>query len=327
MKNTLRLMLAVILACVIFSFGVALGQEKPTVLKLAHINVANGIIDKQAQKFAELMASKTKGRVKVDVYPASQLGTVTEMVEGISMGTISMGLESETMLQMFDKDFSIISVYFLVSKDMLLKNAYINELRERVRVKNNIRSLPGLGWRPPFHLWTQKRLIKTPDELKGIKIRLIQQKTQIDMWNNLGATAVPIPWGETYMALTQGIANGVVHNIVQIEEEKFYEQLNYCTLLDCFLIGQGILINDKVYAGLSPDIQKAMNEAAMEAANYFTGLSAAAEANSRKIMEKTGVKFVEGDRKPWFEKAQVVMKKMENDGAWSKGLLKKVGVD
>ena len=325
MRKILSLMVAVILISGGLTCGNALGQEKTVSLKLAHINVADGMIDKQAKKFAELVASKTKGRVKVDVYPASQLGNMTEMLEGVSLGTINMCLESEGMLLIFDKDYQIFQIPFLITKEVVAKNEFIKELRERVRVKNNIRVLSGQGWRPPFHLLTQKRGIKTPDELQGIKIRQVQSKVQIDVWNGIGATAVPVPWGEVYMALAQGLVNGMVHNVLQVYEEKLYEQLNYCTLLESLMVWQTVLINEKVYAGLSPDIQKAMNESAIEAGNYFTDLATSLEGDARKNMEKSGIKFIEADRKIWFNKALPVARKLENDGAWAKGLLKNIG--
>ena len=147
MRKTLGLIMAVTLIFGSFCYGKAFGQEKQISLKLAHINVADGILDKHAKKFAELVASKTKGRVKVDVYPASQLGNMTEMLEGVSMGSINMCLESEGMLLIFEKDYQIFSAPFLITKDIVTKNEFLKEVRERVRAKNNIRVLSGQGWR------------------------------------------------------------------------------------------------------------------------------------------------------------------------------------
>jgi tripartite ATP-independent transporter DctP family solute receptor len=327
MKNILTLVMAVIFAFGVFTYGKALGQEKPVVLKLAHINVADGMIDKQAKKFAELVAARTKGRVKIEVFPASQLGNMIEQIEAVSMGSIDMILESEGMLLILDKDFGIFSVPFLMTKEIISKNEFLKELRERVRVKNNIRILPGYGWRPDFHLWTRKKIVRTPDELQGMKIRKVQSKIQIDVWNGLGATAVPIPWGEVYMALAQGIVDGLDHNIVQIYEEKFYEQLKYCTLLNCLLVGQSVLVNEKLFSRLSPDVQKAMNESGIEAGDYFTALAASLEGDAKKKMEEAGIQFVQGDRKAWVTKASNVIKKLEDEGVWSKGLLKKIGLE
>jgi tripartite ATP-independent transporter DctP family solute receptor len=325
MRKILSLTVAAILMSGGLYFRNALAEAKPISLKLAHINVADGLLDKQAHKFAELVAQKTKGSVKIDVYPASQLGNMTEMLEGVSLGTINMCLESEGMLLIFDKDYQVFQIPFLISKEVVETNQFLKKLRERVRMKNNIRVLAGQGWRPPFHLWTQKRIVKTPDDLQGMKIRQVQSKVQIDVWNGLGATAVPIPWSEVYMALAQGVVNGMVHNIVQVYEEKLYEQLNNCTLLNCLMVWQTVLINDKVYGGLSPDIQKAFNESAVEAGNYFTDLSTSFEGEARTKMEKANIKFIQTDRKPWFNKALAAARKLEDGGAWTKGLLKNIG--
>jgi TRAP-type C4-dicarboxylate transport system substrate-binding protein len=319
-----------VLAVVAFTFlGVTtvLGQGAPITLRLAHINVAGGIIDKQAQKFADLVAAKTNGRVKINVYPAGQLGSVVEEIEGVSMGTIDMVLESDSFMQIFEKDYNIFGVPFLLTRDEIIKSPFLAELRERARVSRGVRTLPGSGFRPPHQLWTQKRAVRVPEDLQGMKIRLWQQKIQIDMWNGLGASAVPIAWGELYMALAQGVVNGMVHNIVQVEEEKFYEQLNYCTLLNLLEVWQNVLVNEKVYAKLPPDIQNAMSQAATEAGAYFTNLAASAEGESKKRLEKAGIKFINGDRSAWVKKALPIARKLEDEGMWSKGLLKKFGYE
>jgi TRAP-type C4-dicarboxylate transport system substrate-binding protein len=302
-----------------------MAAKKPIVLKLAHITAGGGIIDQQAHKLAEVLAKKTNGRVKVDIYPAQQLGNMMEILEGVSMGSIDMAVEFEGFMEMFEKDITVFFTPFLMTREEITKSDYLHELRERMRKRNKIRTLPGFGWRTPMHLWTQKRPVKTPEELQGIKIRLWQQKVQIDMWNGLGARAIPLPWGEVYMALAQKIVNGMPHNIVQIKEEKFYEQLDYCTYLDFLVVCNVFWINDARYNKFPPDIRKAIDEASIEACNFFTELSQSVESDAKKIIEKSGVKFIETDRAVWVKKANEVHKQLENEGAWAKGLLKKLG--
>lgn len=327
MRQITTLIIVITLSFLTFGHKVTQAAEKPIVLKFAHLSALGGMLDQQARKFAELLNSKTKGRVKVDIYPAAQLGNIAEILEGVSMGTIDMVGEAEGFVEMFEKDFSILAVPFLMSPDELMKCKYLDELREKLRVKNNIRTLPGWGWRPPFYLWTQKRIVRTPDDLQGIKIRLWQQKNLIDMWNGLGATAIPMPWAELYMALAQGVVNGMAHNIVQIRDEKFYEQLNYCTLINWTTINNVFWINDKLYNKLPSDIQKPLDESSIEASNYLTFIAKSLEKEAREEVEKKGIKFIETDRDAWVKKARVLHKKLENEGAWSKGLLKKLGLE
>ncbi|MEW6265585.1 MAG: TRAP transporter substrate-binding protein [Thermodesulfobacteriota bacterium] len=317
-----------IFTAMILTLGLLTGPvlaADPIVLKLAHITAPNGMLDKKAQKFAELMSAKSGGQVKVEIYPAQQLGNIKEIMQGISMGTMDMAMEAESFMDAFDKDFSIFTTPFMFSREELTTNAYLLEVRERVRKKTGIRTLPGFAFRPAFHLWTQKRQIMTPAELKGIKLRVWQSKALVDTWNSLGATATPLPWGEVYMALSQGVVNGLVHNIVQVRDEKFNEQLNFCTKLDWLNLYDVTWINDAKFSSLGPNVQKALEEAAKESAAWLVDFGQGLEAEAQKDCEKGGVVFAKGDRSLWLNKAKAEYPQLEKGGLWSAGLLKKLG--
>ena len=117
----------------------------------------------------------------------------------------------------------------------------------------------------------------------------------------------------------------MVHNIVQIRDEKFFEQLNYCTKLDSMQLYDVTWINDKKFQSLPPAVQKALSEASLESANWFIDFGQKLEAEAQAQVEKAGVKFANGDRPVWVKKANIVHRKLENEGLWSKGLLKKFG--
>ena len=320
MKN---LMAALAIVAVLALSGSALAADQ-VVLKLAHITAPGGMLDKKAQKFAELVAAKTGGKVKVEIYPAQQLGNIKEILQGLSMGTIDMAQEAESFMDTFDKDYAIFSTPFMFSREELKTNKYIQEVRERTRNKTGIRTLPGFAFRPAFHLWSQKRQIMTPDQLEGIKLRVWQSKALVDTWNGLGATAVPLAWGDVYLSLSQKVVNGMVHNIVQVRDEKFYEQLNYCTKLDFMQLYDVTWISDMKWATLSADQQKAISEASQECADWFVAFGQSMENEAQKTMEKAGVKFADGDRPKWVIKAKTVHADLEKAGLWSDGLLKKL---
>jgi len=323
MKKVVLIMVAVLVA--IFQFNSPASAGKALVLKLAHITAPSGMLDKRAQKFAELVAKKTNNQVKIEIYPAQQLGNIKEILQGISMGTIDLAQEAESFMDTFDKDYAIFGTPFMFTRDELRKLDYINEVRERVRKKTGIRTLPGFSFRPAFHLWSQKRQIKTPSELKGIKFRVWQSRALVDTWNGLGATAVPLAWGDVYLALSQKVVNGMVHNIIQVRDEKFYEQLDYCTKLDFLQLYDVTWISDKKFQSLPTNVQKALTEASQESADWFVDFGQSLENEAQKQLEKAGIKFAEVDRKPWVKKALSVHKVLEKDGLWSPGLLKKLG--
>ncbi len=323
MKKFSIIMLAAVLALA-FNAGTAPAADQ-IVLKLAHITAPGGMLDKRAQKFAELVSAKTNGQVKVEIFPAQQLGNIKEILQGISLGTIDMAQESESFMDAFDKDYTIFGTPFMFSRDELRQNQYIDEVRERVLQKTGIRTLPGFAFRPAFHLWTQKDQVLTPDQLNGIKLRVWQSKALVDTWNGLGATAVPLAWGDVYLSLSQKVVRGMVHNIVQVRDEKFYEQLNYCTKLDFMQLYDVTWISEAKWATLPAEVQKALSEASQESADWFVGFGQSLEDEAQGQMEQAGMKFADGQRDAWVVKAKEVHKKLEADGLWSEGLLKKLG--
>ncbi len=161
----------------VISASTCVGAEV-VVLKLAHITAPGGMLDMKAQKFAELVKEKSSGTIKIEIYPAQQLGNIKEILQGLSMGTIDMAQEVESFMDTFDKNYAIFGTPFMFSREELKNNKYIQEVRERVRKKTGIRTLPGFAFRPAFHLWTQKKQIREPGQLKGVKLRVWQSYSQ-----------------------------------------------------------------------------------------------------------------------------------------------------
>lgn len=298
-------------------------EAAPLVLKFAHSSAPEGMMDLRARKMAELVAAKTNKKVNITIYPASQLGGPKERLQGISMGTIDMGVEAETFLDLFEKDYIIFSTPFLFAREELRTLPLLNELREKVRAKTSIRTLPGVSFRPSFQLWTKKAPIMTPEQLNKSKIRVWESVGVVAVWNALGATAISIPWAETYLSLAQNICDGIFHNNVQIYEEKFFEQLDYAMQLKGLELFDATWINDGRFNSLSKEHQNALMEASVESAAWLEKYIV--ELEKKAIQGASAkVKFVEVDRAPWVKKSLEAAIMLENKGTWSKGLLAKL---
>jgi len=280
-----KLLMFFCVSVVFFSMvsGVQNVIAKQIVLKLGHINAPGATIDKQAQKFKQLVEDKSKGQVRIDVYPASQLGKIREIIEGISMGTVEMTLEGLGMFARLDKELNFYSAPFMFrNAQEYLKDNYRKKLTEDIRKRNGIRMLCQNGIRPPMHLFTKNRPIKSLEDLKGLKLRMPPVKSWVDVWNGLGAIAVAVPWSEVYMALSQNVVDGMVHNFLQIRNEKFYEHLKYATLLDFYHVVNGLWINDSKYRSFSPELQNAFEESAIESGEFFTNWAVSENKEARK---------------------------------------------
>jgi TRAP-type C4-dicarboxylate transport system substrate-binding protein len=298
-------------------------ELKPMTLRYGISAGPGSVLERKGRFFAERVAEKTGGMLTIEVYPSGQLGTMQERIQGISMGTVDMGAEAEMFMDSVIKDYAILSTPFLFTREELKTLPLINDLREQARQKSGIRTLPGIGFRPPFHLFTKGRPVYTPDELQGLKVR-VWGGAVVQVWNGLGATGVMTNWSDVYLSLAQGIADAIFHSTATVYEAKLHELMDYCMMIDALALTDATWINDKLFNSLPPEYQKALEEASIESADWQTENFMKADDEARKVMEGK-VKFLEVDRSVWEDKSQELAKKMENDGLWTKGLLKELG--
>lgn len=296
--------------------------EKKYNLKMGHIQAPGSTMDKQAQKFKEVCETMSNGRLEITIYPASQLGKMPEILDGVSMGMIDLAFETISWLSQFNKDINFFGAPFLTETvEQITEHPHLQEVLDEVRVKNNIRVVALAGVRPKMNLWTKSKPVRTLEELQGVKLRVPPVKAYVDVWNGMGAIAVTIPFSELYMALAQNVVDGMVHNASQIKDQKFDELLKYATILNFKPVINAIMINEQKYQSLPPDLQKILVEATKQSGAYYDQLILTQEKQAWDEMKKAGLQVYEVDRGPWFKKANEVLRKTEENGGWSKGLL------
>lgn len=295
-------------------------------LTLGHKTAVDSTFDRQAQKFKELVESRTDGEVTIKIFPANQLGKQREQLEGVSVGSQDMFLEAVSTLSTFKEDMRFFGTPFVFDTvEQVVENEDFQRLLDEVREENNVRVLSVKGTRPPFQVWTRSEPIRSLDDLQGMKIRSVPTKAQVDVWNGLGATAVAVPWSEVYVALSQGVVDGMVHNVVQVVEENFHEQLRYVAKIDGPFASatNALFINETKFQSLSPEQQEIVSEAAIESGEYFQSLVDTELSEAWDTVRKAGIEVIEVDSQPWLEKARDIHQQMEDSGTWSKGLLEK----
>jgi len=209
--------------------------------------------------FKKIVEQKTAGRVKVDIYPASQLGKEREQFEGVKIGTIEMCMIAEGPMAGFFPEIMVIGIPYLYANEITawrsLDGPFGKALFEEMRKKTGVRAL-GIGENGFRNFTNRVRPIKSPDDMKGLKIRTMENPAHMAMVKAMGASATPIAWGEVYMALQQGVVDGQENPVSVIEVSKFNEVQKYLTLDGHVYSILPILINDKFFMSLPPDIQK-----------------------------------------------------------------------
>jgi len=274
--------------------GAASGQLEARELKFSTNVPDDNMFTRHSRLFAEKVAAKTNGDVKITVYSNSTLGNDRDVLEGMQVGTIEMAINSGGTLSNFAPEAGVFGLPFLFEDwdhlSRALRSGVVKEVNEKVVAKSNIRVL---GWmQQGFRvLLTNKREINAIDDMRGLKIRLPQDKILIETFALLGAAPTVIPWTDVYVAMQTGVVDGMESTPPSIDSMKFQEVADHLALLNHQHTVIGILIAEPVWKSLSGSEQAAMREAADEVLEEnFREARANAEAALDRIRQ--GVKTV-----------------------------------
>lgn len=284
------------------------------VLRMSHSAAPGNPKAEASTKFAELVAAKTQGRVKVEVGASSQYGDDTESLTNLRLGTLALSANSQGTTSGIVPQFGVIGLPFLFKS---LEQAYkvvdgpvSEELAKHADAKGLV--LLALWDNGIRHVSNNKRPITKPEDLAGIKLRTPPDPMTLDIFNALGASPGALPFSELYVALQQGVFDGQENPLMNIYSSKIYEVQKYISLTGHKYETTPVFASKMVWAGLSEDDKKALKEAAIEAGKLNRELSVKADTELREKMTAAGVAINEVDQAPFAEKTKSVYDK------WSK---------
>lgn len=222
------------------------------------------------EKLAELVKQKTDGRIELEVYHAGQLGTERELIEGVGMGTVDIIAVTSSPMTGFVADYGIFDMpYLFVS----LEHAYKTlggAIGDEYLAKLKDINIVGLKfWTNNFrNITNSKRPLAAADDLKGLKIRVMQSAVHIATFEALGAIATPMAYGEVYTSLQQGTMDGQETPIMSIVSAKFYEPQKFLSITEHFYSPALLLMSEDAYAQI-PEADMALFMKAVEEATVF----------------------------------------------------------
>jgi tripartite ATP-independent transporter DctP family solute receptor len=282
-----------------------------TVMRLSH-NAAPGNPKAVASdKFAELVAQKTDGRVTVVVGGSAQFGDDAESITNLRLGTLALSANSQGTTSAAVPEFAVLGLPFLF-KDLPHAYAVVDgpvgdQLAKAADAKGLVLlSLWDNGIR---HVSNNERPINSPGDLKGIKLRTPPDPMTLDIFNALGANPAPLAFSELYIALQQGVFDGQENPLMNIYSSKLYEVQKYISLTGHKYETTPLLASKAVWATLSKEDQQAVIEAAKESAQLNRELSLAADADLRSKLIAAGVQINELDNAPFVAATKPVYDK------------------
>jgi tripartite ATP-independent transporter DctP family solute receptor len=295
-------------------FDLGICQEKQVVFKLGHAVAPEHPYHLGAVRYSELVAQRTKGKVKIDVYPNTQLGNERDMVEGLQLGTIDLVVTSTGPLGGFVPRIFVVDLPFLFRDREHAYKVLDGPIGRQLLDAFSAKGIKGLAfWENGFRQMTNHvRPIEKPEDLKGIKIRTMENKVHLSAFRAFGASPTPMAWSEVYTALQQRTIDAQENPIAIIYFQKIYEVQKYLALTGHFYSPAPLLMRLKAFNNLPKNIQKIMLNTAMECATYERNLLRDNETKQLAELKVKGMQVTTPNKKPFQDAAVSVYKEFES---------------
>ena len=320
-----KMSIFVLVISLVLTISMACFAASPILIKLSHGDTADGsygTCDNGALTFQRLVESRSAGRIKVEIYPNCQLGSEREMEESVMMGTTQMTWCSTPDYAGWVPEIGVLGIPYLFSSPSIafkvLDGDFGKEFNEFFVKKSGIRFLSWghIGFR---HFTNNVRPIKSPEDMKGLKMRVQQNPVSIQMVKSLGGNPTPIAWGELYTSLQQGVVDGQENPTSMIQVAKLYEVQKYLTL-DGHVFGiNPLAINEKFYQSLPDDLKFIVADSARIAAIAYRGLLEFGNGLDIQDLTKKGMEIYAPSP------AEVAKFKDATQGAVKEYLVKEIG--
>lgn len=279
-------------ALLVLPVGPASSQE--TVIKFGHNDPPSIEVPKHAAALYLQNEIKvlTEGKVRVDIYPAEQLGGERELLEAVMLGTVQMTSCSETVFASFVPELFVLSLPWAFINEQATFNfwdgPFGKKINDKIREKMGVEVIGygALGFR---HFTNSKRPIRTPDDMVGLKFRVREVPTEVASIRALGGDATPITWGETHSALQSGVVDGQENPVSTIVYGKLYEVQKHVSLDGHIYTTHLVVANQKFYNSLPAASRQALNLAVKNSTYVSRGFGLYYNAAGLDFLKQKGM--------------------------------------
>ena len=276
-------------AAALSTVGLAAAQDK--VIKFANQNAAGHPIVQGMEKFAEIVAAKSGGKIKVNVFPSGQLGSDQANVSALQGGTLEMASMNSGIFAAQVKDFAVFDLPFMFANGKEADAVVDGPFGKKLHAKLEEKGLVGLGfYELGFrNITNSKRAITKVEDVAGLKLRVIPNPINVDWVKALDANPTPLPFPELYAALEQKAVDGQENPVATIWGAKLYEVQKFMTLTNHQYNPQSVVISKKFWDTLSADEKKIVGDAVAESAKFQRTQARNSVATTLDNLKKAGM--------------------------------------
>jgi tripartite ATP-independent transporter DctP family solute receptor len=307
----------------LFTLGIlgALAQSAGAVeeMRLGHGLPEDHAVHKAVVKFADLVKERSNGEISITVFANGVLGGEREMLEQVQNGVLDLTKASASPLETFAAEYKVFNLPFVFrDRDHFFK-VLTSPVGESILASSKKSGFIGLAYYDSgARSFYAKKPIGTPDDLKGMKIRVQQSPTTIRMIQAIGATPTPMAWGEVYSALQTGVVDGAENNVTALTNGRHGEVCKFYSETEHQIVPDVLVMSDMRWDSLTKAQQEIVKQAALESFEYQKSLWAAFEKEEREKSTALGVKFNTPDKAAFTAKVKPMMDEERKDPAIAK---------
>jgi len=310
-------MIRLVLAALLSAFLAPASAAAPTVIKFSHVVANDTPKGKAAEKFKQLAEKYTSGRVKVELYPNSQLYKDREEVEALQLGAVQMLAPSVSKFGPLGvREFEVFDLPYLFPDAETVDRVTDGEIGKALFARLEARGIRGLAyWDNGFKQFSANRPLREPGDFRGLKMRIQSSKVLEAMMRQLGALPQVMAFSEVYSALQQRVVDGTENPVSNLYTQKMHEVQSHLTISDHGCLVYAVIVNRKFWEGLPAGDRAQLEKAMRETTAYERGIARKENEDALaavRASKKTEVYVLsDAERKRWREALLPVHAKFE----------------
>ena len=284
-------------------------------IKLAHSLDVNHSVHKAMVKMGEDLAEISGGKMQLEIYPSQQLGTERECIELLQIGSLDMTKVSVGVMENFAPRMKVFGLPYLFRDRAHAFEVLDGPIGQELLDEGTKYWIKGMCYYDAGSrsFYTKDKPINSPEDLKGLKIRVMESVTAMDMVKSLGGSPTPISWGELYTSLQQGVVDGAENNPPSFYLSRHYEVCKYYSLDEHTVLPDVLIIGTHVWDRLSEQQKKWLQQAVDQSVSYQRELWAEAEKEALEEVQKAGVTVVRPDKSSFANDVEGVYEAYSKD--------------
>ena len=298
MRRKIKQLAAAGLAALTLLTAPATAQGQTFTLKFSHAAPATDLADDHvaALYLKSFLESRSGGRIKVEIFPASQLGDFRAMVEQVQLGTLEMAHTSVGGIGQFFPEIQVLELPYIIPTDLvaerIARSTYMAEMRDAVLKKTgNVRMGSATNTGRFRSFFTTKKEVKSAADLKGVKMRTVDSPVEMEFVRFLGGNPTPVVWGELFTSLKTNVVEGTKNAATDIIPSNMHDALKFVVLDEHSYLWGFNWVSDKWLKSLPPDLQDLVADGLQQMADVQFQYNKAYEGKSLEVFAKAGGKI------------------------------------